>query len=121
MVTLALLEALGCGTPHATLDIIAPSTATAGVPFTITVTTLYRGQPDTVINSPILFTSSDPAAILPGYYTFTPADAGSHTWTNGVTLMTPGKQTISASIKNATGINGTVDVTVSSAIPAGQQ
>jgi hypothetical protein len=67
----------------------------------------------TIINSIISFTSSDPAAVLPGSYQFTSAHAGSRTWTNGFTLMTPGNQTISASIFDASGINGTASVTVS--------
>jgi hypothetical protein len=114
----ALLAALaagstsGCGTSHATLDLIAPSTATAGTPFTVTVNVLYQGKPDSVINSSIHFTSSDPTAILPPDYYFTPGDAGSHTWTNGFTLSTPGKQTISGAIFDATGINGSATITV---------
>jgi hypothetical protein len=39
------------------------------------------------------FTSSDPAAMLPGDYTFTSADGGTHTFT--VTLQSSGSQTIS--------------------------
>ena len=109
----AIAMTLSCGTPHAVLDFTAPSNATAGVPFTVTVTVIYEGKRDTIINSYISFTSSDPAAVLPPEYRFTPADAGSHTWTNGFTLMTPGNQTISATIYDATGINGTADVSVS--------
>ncbi len=109
----AILMTFGCGNPHAILDFSAPSTATAGSPFTVTVTVTVGGTRDSVINSFITFTSSDPAAVLPGSYRFTPADAGSHTWTNGFTLMTPGNQTISASIYDASGINGTAGVTVS--------
>jgi hypothetical protein len=103
----------GCATTHATLTFVAPSTATAGTPFTVTVNVVYQGKPDTVINSRIHFTSSDPAAILPPDYYFTPADAGSHTWTNGFTLMTTGNQTISGEIAAATGINGSAAITVS--------
>lgn len=103
----------GCATTHATLDFMAPPTATAGTPFTVSVTVLYGGKPDTVINSHIHFTSSDPAAILPPDYYFTPADAGSHTWTNGFILMTPGSQTLSGDIYDATGINGRANVIVS--------
>jgi hypothetical protein len=103
----------GCGTTHATLDFVAPSTTTAGIPFTVTVNVLYEGKPDTVINSHIHFTSSDPAAVLPTDYYFTPADAGSHTWINGFTLSTPGNQTISGAIFDATGINGKASISVS--------
>jgi hypothetical protein len=110
---LAATAPSGCGTAHAILDVIAPSTAKAGTPFTVTVNVLYQGKPDTAINSHIHFTSSDPAAVLPGDYLFTPTDAGSHTWTNGVTLMTPGNQTISGEIIQATGINGSAIIAVS--------
>lgn len=110
---LITLLTFACATTHATLDFTAPSTATAGTPFTVTVAVLYQGKPDTVINSHIHFTSTDPAAILPGDYYFTPADAGSHTWTDGFTLNTPGSQTISGDIFDATGINGSATIVVS--------
>lgn len=108
-----LVAASGCGTTHAILNIIAPRTAKAGAPFTVTVNVLYQGKPDTVINSRIHFTSSDPAAVLPADYYFTQADAGSHTWSNGFTLATPGDQTISGAIADASGINGNALITVS--------
>ena len=92
---------------------MAPSAATAGIPFTVTINVLYQGKPDTVINSHIHFASSDPAAILPPDYYFTPIDGGSHTWTNGFTLMTPGNQTISGYIFDAMGINGSAAIAVS--------
>jgi hypothetical protein len=110
---------VGCGTPHATLQFTAPSTVTAGTPFTVTVTVLYEGKVDTVINSPVHFASSDPAAILPTTYSFTQSDAGSHTWTNGFVLATPGSQTISGYIfltsndTETSGINGSTKITVS--------
>jgi hypothetical protein len=105
--------AFGCGTTHAILVFTAPFTATAGTPFTVTVTVTVNGRRDTIINNAIHFTSSDPAAVLPPDYAFTPADASSHTWTNGFTLMAPGNQTVSARIFDASGINGTASVTVS--------
>jgi hypothetical protein len=110
---IAISMTFGCGTPHAILEFTAPSTVTSGSPFTVTVTATIDGKRDTIINSHIQFTSSDPAAVFPDFYTFTPADAGSHTWTNGFILNTPGNQTISASIPDATGINGSANVTVS--------
>ncbi len=103
----------GCGNAHATLDFVAPSTATAGAPFTVTVNVIYQRKPDTLINSRIHFTSSDPSAVLPPDYYFNSADGGSHTWTDGFTLSTAGSQTISGSIFDATGINGSAMIKVS--------
>jgi hypothetical protein len=77
--------------------VAAPANATVGTPFSITVTawdaynniaTNYTGT--------VSFTSTDSAAILPAPYTFTAADKGVHTFTNGVTLKTSGTQTITA-------------------------
>jgi len=107
-----------CATPHATLQFTAPANVTAGTPFTVTVTVLYQGKPDTVINSPVHFTSSDPAAALPGNYYFTASDAGSHTFTNAFVLATPDSQTISGYIyfdssMTESGINGSAKITVS--------
>jgi len=113
LTAIAVSMMFGCGNSHAILNFTAPTTATAGSPFTVTVTVTIDGNRDTVINSPIHFTSSDPAAVLPGDYSFTPADAGSHTWTNGFVLKTPGNQSISGSIFDAAGINGNAMLTVS--------
>ena len=111
----AACETFGCGTQHATLNITAPSTTVSGSPFTITVTAMIGGSRDTIINSPIKFTSSDPAAILPPIYYFNANDAGSHTFTNGVTLMTAGTQSIAASAVGAAGLNGSANVSVTAA------
>ena len=102
-----------CANPYAVLNFAAPTTATAGTPFTVTVTATIQGQRDTIINSVIRFTSSDPLAVLPPDYGFTAADTGSHTWTNGFILNTPGRQTISATMFDASGINGSASVAVS--------
>lgn len=109
---------VGCGTPHAILQFTAPANVKAGTPFTITITVLYQGKIDTVINSPIHFTSSDPAATLPSNYYFTPSDAGSHTFTNAFLLTTAGSQTVSGYIyfdssMTKSGINGSATITVS--------
>lgn len=104
----------GCGTPgQATLYLTAPSTATKGTPFTVTVHVVYQGKPDLVMNGVIHFTSSDSAAVLPIDYQFTQADAGVHTWTNGFTLSTPGNQTITGQIHDASAINGSATIAVS--------
>jgi hypothetical protein len=106
------LISLSCGvSSHAVLVVNAPAKVTAGVPFTATVTAMYNGQRDTIINGPIHFTSSDPAAVLPTLYVFTPSDAGSHTFTN-LLLMTPGNQTMTVSDYDATPVAGTTNVKV---------
>jgi len=110
-VAVAGLMTFGCGT-HAILEITAPPNVVANLPFTITVTAMIGTSQDTIINSPIQFTSSDPGAVLPPLYYFTANDAGSHTFVNAVELMTPGKQTITATVIGATGINGTANITV---------
>ena len=117
-VVLTATMLLGCATPHATLQFTAPANIPAGTPFTVSVTVLYQGKPDTVINSPIHFTSSDPAAVLPGNYYFTASDAGSHTFTHAFVLATAGSQTISGYIyfdpsTTKSGINGSATITVS--------
>jgi hypothetical protein len=109
---MAGLVAFSCGSPAANLEISAPSSAIVGSPFTVTVSAMVDGRRDTIFNSPIHFTSSDSAAVLPADYAFTPADAGSHTFTNGVTLMTAGSQSIKATDNIASSITATANVTV---------
>ena len=104
-----------CGTPVTILTVSAPSTAIPSVPFTVTVTALANGNRDKAFNMDVHFASSDSAAILPNDYTFTAADAGSHSFTNGITLMTPGTQTITATATFAHSITGTATVTVQNA------
>jgi len=111
-VVVAGLLTFGCGT-YATLHLAAPSNALSGTPFTITVSATIGTSPDKVINSPVRFTSSDSAAILPPIYYFNANDAGSHTFTNGVTLMTVGSQSITATVVGAPGLTATANVTVS--------
>ena len=108
------LVQLGCGSSHAILEISAPANVIAGVPFSATVTAMYNGQRDTIIDGPIHFTTSDKAAQLPTLYVFTAADAGSHTFM-GLTLVTPGNQTMTVSDYDATPIAGTVNIMVTAA------
>jgi hypothetical protein len=91
----------------------APTTSTAGAPFSVTVTAfdqysnIFTGYTGT-----IHFTSNDSQATLPADYQFTAADAGVHTFTNGVILNTAGVQTVRASAGAAT---GSANVTVNAA------
>lgn len=109
---------VSCGASHAILEIGAPSSVVAGTPFSATVTAIYNGKRDTIIDGPIHFTTSDKAAHLPTLYLFTAADAGSHTFT-GLTLVTPGNQTMTVSDYDATPIAGTVNIIVTAATGEG--
>jgi uncharacterized protein (UPF0548 family) len=92
-----------------------PVSATAGTPFTITVTALTAGgQMDCLYTGTVKFTSSDPLAVLPTAYHFTLADSGAHIFS--VTLNTTGAQTITATDKVHKTIKGKATVTVN---PAG--
>jgi hypothetical protein len=77
----------------------APATATAGTPFDLTVKAVDPfGQTALGYTGTVTFatTDPDPGVVLPADYTFTPADQGTHTFGGGVTLMTPGDQTMTA-------------------------
>src|SRR5262249_32124017 len=59
------------------------------------------------------FTSPDPlGATLPPDFTFTTADAGVHTFTNGVTLYTAGSQTVTVADTAIAGLTGSATVAV---------
>lgn len=105
------LGSLSCGTSHATLQVSAPATAVAGSPFSVTVTAMFAGKRDTMMDGPIHFTTTDKAAVLPTLYQFTAADAGTHTFTNLI-LVTSGNQTITVSDYDATPIAGSANIMV---------
>jgi subtilisin family serine protease len=72
-----------------------PASDTAGVAHGITVTALDPyGNVATGYVGTLAFSSSDGRAVLPAHYTFTAADAGTHTFP--VTLETAGTQSITA-------------------------
>lgn len=76
-----------------------------------TVATGYTGT--------VHFTSTDGAATLPVDYTFTGADAGTHTFPAGFILRTAGSQIVTVTdVANAT-ITGSVGVAVGPPTPAG--
>lgn len=97
------------------LNFAAPATSTAGDSFNITVSAIdTTGAAAPGYSSKIHFASSDALAGLPADYTFTPADAGVHTFT--VTLIKSGPIFV-----NATEVGGritggaTVNVSAASA------
>src|SRR2546427_674949 len=83
----------------ASLTLDAPGSATAGQAFTVSVTLKDQyGNVATGYRGTVHFATSDPlpTVVLPADYTFTAADAGTHTFTQGVTLWTIPSQTVSA-------------------------
>src|SRR5205814_187751 len=93
----------------------APSGATAGVGFGVTLTAqdLY-GNTATGYTGTVHFTSTDPQAALPANYTFTAADAGRHTFA-GVVLRTAGSRAVTAT---AAGVASPATFTLTNTVPA---
>jgi hypothetical protein len=90
-----------------------PSTIGAGTAFSVTVTALDQyNNVASGYQAMVRFTSTDAGATLPAAYTFTAADAGVHTFTNGVTLITAGNQTISVT-------DGTLNASAATAVQPG--
>src|SRR5262249_57778295 len=102
-----------------TLSFTAPTSATAGAPFTITLKALDgSGNVATGYRGTVHFTSTDGQASLPPNYTFTANDNGSHTFTSGVMLATAGNQTLTATdtgTSSITGTSGTIAVSAAAA------
>jgi hypothetical protein len=79
--------------PTTLLAIQAPASSTAGSSFNVTVRALDAFNNVTpAYTGTVQFSSGDAQATLPADYTFTPADAGSHTFS--VTLATAGSQSV---------------------------
>ncbi|KFE70328.1 beta strand repeat-containing protein [Hyalangium minutum] len=99
------------------LTLSAPASATAGSAFNVTVTARdASGNIATGYNGMVSFTSTDPAAVLPGIYLFTPGDAG--VASVSVELRTAGNRTITATDTLDAGLTHTVAVAVSAGAPA---
>jgi len=100
------------GTSTASYDklvLSAPTTETAGTPFSLTVTARNSsGATDTGYAGTIHFTSSDVQAGLPSNFMFTTADAGTYTFMDAVTLKTAGSQSITATDTTTSAITGTL-------------
>jgi hypothetical protein len=99
-------------------SVTAPASSTAGSAFTITVTALdAQGNVDTNYTGTVHFTKTDSGAgsALPSDYTFTGADAGVRMFPNGVTLVTAGTQTVTATDTVTSSITGSANVNVAAA------
>src|SRR5262249_26048612 len=108
---------LDLGGPGAAVSLVvvaASASVQPGAPFDITVTALDPfGNLDVNYQGTVTFSTSDsdPGVVMPADYAFTPADAGVHTFPGGVTVITPGDQTITTT-DTASGITGSSSVTV---------
>ncbi len=92
------------------------SSTTAGTAFSITVTALTASNTvDSTYRGTVHFTSSDSRATLPADYTLVAADNGAHTFTNGVTLVSAGSQSVTATDTSNSTIIGSATVTVNAA------
>jgi hypothetical protein len=101
---------------YGTFSFSSTTQPTAGDPVTLTVTALLHGVTDTAYTGTVHFTSSDPRAVLPADYTFTPADQGQHTF--DVTFYTAGDRTVTAADAGATFTGTSGPLTVSPAAPS---
>ncbi|MFN8473344.1 MAG: choice-of-anchor Q domain-containing protein [Anaerolineae bacterium] len=94
-------------------SVSAPSSATQGSAFSVTVTAQDpNGVTVSAYRGTVHFTSSDGAAVLPADYAFTAADAGAHTFTLGVTLNTLGSQSVTATDTSNSNVTGSASVNV---------
>jgi hypothetical protein len=98
----------------------APDTAQAGMPFDVAVTVVDPfGQIAYGYTGTVTFSTNDPDpdVMLPAAYTFSAADQGSVTFSGGVTLITPGDQTITATDTADNTVTGSATVRVTSGDP----
>jgi hypothetical protein len=76
---------------------VAPAETEAGSPFSVALTAKdHLGNTITGYLGTVHFSTSDAQGVVPGDYTFTGADAGTHTFTDGFTLNTTGSPSIQA-------------------------
>jgi alpha-tubulin suppressor-like RCC1 family protein len=88
----------------------------AGGPSSVTVRALdSQGNTATGYVGTVHFTSSDPQATLPADYAFVSADAGQHTFSNGVVLKTSGSQSVTAADTASAVFGAQIGITVSPA------
>ncbi|HEX9581817.1 MAG TPA: hypothetical protein VF970_11995, partial [Gemmatimonadales bacterium] len=90
-----------------------PAAVSGGTNLDVTVTARDAfGNVATGYTGTVRFTSTDPTATLPTDYTFTAGDAGMHTFTGGVRLLTGGPQTVTATDAAIPSITGSGSTTV---------
>jgi uncharacterized delta-60 repeat protein len=106
--------------PAARFTLTAPSTGTAGTPFTADLLALDAfGNTATGYRGNVHFTSSDPAAALPPDYQFSTEDAGARRFPGAITLFTAAAQSITATDPTLPSLTGTAGpITIAPAAPA---
>jgi hypothetical protein len=107
--------------PAVALQVVAPASAASGAAFDMTVIAVDSyGNTDTNFQGTVTFSTSDPdpGVLLPPDYAFQVSDAGMVTFPGGVTLITPGDQTLTAT-DTVSGITGAATVTVTSGAAPG--
>ena len=110
--------------PASGFYIQAPTSASSGAAFDVTVYAVDPyGNIDTNYGGTVTWTTTDgdPNVALPADYTFQPSDQGIVTYPGGVTLITQGDQTITAT-DTGSGITGSavVTVTIPGPLPRGR-
>jgi hypothetical protein len=94
------------------LQVTVPASTTAGAALPMTITAVdANGNPATGFLGTVYLTTSDPAVHSTFTYTFTPADAGSHTFASTLNLVTLGNQTVTVAAPFLTSSTSTVLVT----------
>jgi hypothetical protein len=94
--------------------VTGPGSAVSGVPFDVTVVAVDAyGNTATGYIGTIRFstTDGDPGVVLAPDHTFQAGDGGMVTFSGGVTLVTPGEQTLTVTDLE-TGITGSTVVTL---------
>jgi hypothetical protein len=95
------------GPPHHFVVAGLPNPMIPSSTGTVTVTAVDSvGNVTTAYSGTAHFTSTDAAAVLPADYTFVAGDHGTHTFTLGVTLKTPGTRTVTATDTVTSSITG---------------
>jgi hypothetical protein len=93
-----------------------PSSAVAGTALTATLTAKdIFGQTAVGYTGTVHFSSTDGQAALPADYPFTLGDGGVHVFSNGVTLKTAGKETVTTTDIVTSSITGSASVSVTPA------
>lgn len=88
----------------------APSiTSGSALPMTVTAVDA-AGNPATGFLGTLFITTNDPAVTSTFAYTFTSADAGTHSFTGSVNLLTPGVQTVTVASPLMTAATASVNV-----------